>query len=52
MTLTTTVLFGWPHDAIAALITPRIAASTAAPIVPGFATPDGLWAIAAMLSAK
>lgn len=52
MTVTSTVLFGRPHEAIARLITARIAASTVTRIVSGFATPGGLGAIDAPIRAN
>lgn len=45
MTVTSTVLFGAPHSAIAGLIRGKIAASTSTRIVSGFATRGGLSAI-------
>lgn len=51
MTVTSTVLFGQPHRAIASQIASRIYASSVTRIVSGFATPGGLGAIDAPIRA-
>ncbi|MGF7176734.1 phospholipase D family protein [Azospirillum doebereinerae] len=51
MSITSTVLFDRPHEAIASLIGNRIAASDYTSIVVGFATPGGLAAIDGFLRA-
>jgi len=52
MSLTTTVLFDRPQKEIASLIQARLAACETAKIVTGFATPDGLAAIAGPIKTR